>query len=51
MYPPLTPALLLILFFVLHLLNKKIVTRIFLAYYSFIVLIIIAINYCIKLVV
>ena len=47
-YPPLLPAAFLIIIFALHLLNNKLVKRIFLIYYSLFVLIIITVNYFIK---
>ncbi len=47
-YPPLLPAVLLIMIFALHLLNTKLVNRKFLIYYSSFVLTIITVNYFIK---
>jgi hypothetical protein len=48
-YLPLLPILFLILLFVLHLLNKQLMKREFLNYFSAIVLVIVAINYFFKL--
>jgi len=50
-YPPLIPSLFLIIIFALYLLNRKIINRKFLMYYSSFVLAIIAINYFIKLII
>jgi len=47
-YPPLLPAVFLIMIFVLHLLNNKLLNRKFLIYYSSFVLTIIIVNYFIK---
>ena len=47
-YPPLLPAVFLIMIFALHLLNNKLVNRKFLIYYSSFVLTIITVNYFIK---
>jgi hypothetical protein len=48
-YPPLLPAVFLIMIFALHLLNTKLVNRKFLINYSSFVLTIITVNYFIKL--
>ena len=48
-YAPLLPTSFLIIFFVFYLFNKKLVKQKFLFYYSSIVLVIITINYFIKL--
>ena len=45
MYPPLLPCLFLLAFFVLHLLNKRLIKRTFLVYYSVIVLATIVVSY------
>ncbi len=49
MFPPLIPSVLLIILFVLHLFNKKVVDKKHLFLYSSIVLTFITINYIIKL--
>ena len=47
-YPPLLPALFLLIIFALHLFNNKVVNRKILIYYSSFVLIIVTVNYFIK---
>ena len=47
-YPPLLPAVFLIMIFALHLLNNKLVNRNILIYYSSFVLTFITVNYFIK---
>lgn len=49
MYAPLVPSLFLMLFFFIHLFNNKLIKRNFIIYFSSIVLIIISINYIVKL--
>lgn len=48
MYAPLLPVIFLLIIFVLHLFNKKLVNRNILIYYSSFVIIIITVNYFIK---
>jgi len=50
MYPPLVPACILIVLFLIHLLNKQLVPRKKLNYFSAIVLVIISVNYITKMV-
>ena len=48
MYAPLLPVIFLLIIFVLHLFNKKLVNKNILIYYSSFVMIIITVNYFIK---
>ena len=48
MYPPLLLVISLIIFFIIHLVNKRVLKREFLLKYSLIVLILVMINYIIK---
>ena len=48
MYPPLLLVLSLILFFIIHIANKRILMKEFLLKYSLVVLILVMINYFIK---
>ena len=50
MYPPLVPACILIVLFLIHLLNRQLVSRKKLNYFSAIVLVIISVNYITKMV-
>jgi hypothetical protein len=50
MYPPLVPACILIVLFLLHILNKQMVTRKKLNLFSVIVLVIITVNYITKMI-
>jgi len=49
-YPPLVPVCLLMVFFLIHLINKKIVTRKKMNFISVIVLIIVTTNYITKMI-
>jgi len=50
MYPPLVPACILIVLFLIHLLNKQLVSRKKLNYFSAIVLVMISVHYITKMV-